>query len=657
MLFQVFPILLLIALLDLFPVRLLSGEEYSGSLAGILILLLAYGTIPALYGITLSSMINHFRKADFRPSQISLFQLLAAQGRYVLCFFGVHLMIQMIDGTSIYLQAGIGALTFSLLFMLLGELGKKANGNIPVRHNLVIKLKELTVPIVLCTVIVPHFLEHLSLGYMLHETVYILFILFFVIFFSYGYIRQVELRRRGIEEFIRIGELRISNRLKGHGHNVGVICEHLLELLGYPKKNRADLVNMATMHDIGKIMLPLDILTKRGALSLSEERQYQSHPVYSADIVLNITGDKQMSNWLLYHHERYDGKGYPSKLQAKEIPYESRIIYLCDQLEYLMRHFSQDEEVIRRLKGMSHKELDPELVSHIHVDTVACLRQHMLYTDIGSITELNSVIEHDKKHRELSSITGGTRLLKYQGTDSLRVHSDVSFTVLQDLEVLAERALVLSESFYEVLISQGNTYEAHFYPESDWVAIVLNDITPALQYREELHINTLRAYKDVISKLSHSKIDICLEPDEIRNELGEWMDEMEVNTRADVSSSRTLAVQHIPTEIQKQGSKKVMNIKLAVSEAVTNLIKHAEEGRIAVYRKNGRYQIYITDHGSGIPLHELPKTILVSGYSSKSSLGKGFALMYTLADRIMLHTSSEGTAILLEFNEVWEQVS
>jgi anti-sigma regulatory factor (Ser/Thr protein kinase) len=61
-------------------------------------------------------------------------------------------------------------------------------------------------------------------------------------------------------------------------------------------------------------------------------------------------------------------------------------------------------------------------------------------------------------------------------------------------------------------------------------------------------------------------------------------------------------------------------------------------------------QVLISDQGSGIPLHELPKTVLVSGYSSKSSLGKGFSLIYQASDEVSIHTSSTGTSILMVFN-------
>ncbi|MEW4370064.1 HD domain-containing phosphohydrolase [Paenibacillus kandeliae] len=651
------PILLLIVILDLFPVRLLSGEEYSGSLAGYLILLLAYGPTTALAGVALSTIVSHWRKANFHWRNINGFRVLSAQGKLTICLYAAHRVMEWMDNDSgshvlLYTQVAVGTLVFSLLYIALAAGVSRTISGIPLRNNLMIKLKELAVPVVLCTVIVPHFLHHLSLGYMVYETVYILLFLLLIVFFSYGYIQQVQLRRRGTEEFIRIGELRIMNQAEGHGRNVGMICEQILEQFGYPKKKRPELANIAALHDIGKMLLPLDILTKRGALSLSEQQEYESHPLKGAEIVGNITGDKKAATWILHHHERYDGKGFPDGLQGANIPYESRIIYLCSQLEYLLRQYASDEDVLHQLEKMAGKELDPQLVRLVHRDTIAELRQHTLYKQAEMSAELEYVIRPDETMRpELTSITGGTRLLKYDENGKLSGAGlqDIPEVIVHAAEGLAERALLMAESFYEVLTGEDYTFEAYFYPEHTRVMVVLTDITPALQYREELHYNTLSSYRDVIRTLSQSKMDICLQQQEIESQLGERVAGMDIRTRADVSTSRTLVVEQVPDLLRQQFPKKLMSIKLAVSEGVTNLIKHAQQGKIEVFRKSGSLQIYITDHGSGIPLHELPKTILVSGYSSKSSLGKGFALMYVSADRVMLHTSPEGTAILLEF--------
>ncbi|GGJ13389.1 HD domain-containing phosphohydrolase [Paenibacillus hunanensis] len=657
------PMLLFIVVLDLFPVRLLSGEEYSASVAGFLILLLAYGPTHALIGATLSNIVTHFRAADFQWRRVHGFRILSKQGKYAICLYIADKAMQQIDGLvqsslNVYAQAAVGALLFSGLYVIMSVVVSNSIGHVPLLSSLRLRLKELIVPVLLCTVIVPHFLKYLSLGYIVYETLYTALFLLLIIFFSHGYIEQVRLRRQGVEEFIRIGELRLSNR-EGHGRNVGIICEHVLELLNYPKKQRPELINIATLHDIGKMLLPLEVLTKRGALSLSEQHEYESHTIKGAQIVGNITGDRRAAAWIKHHHERFDGKGFPDRLKGNAIPYESRIIYLCNQLEYLIRQYSQNEDVMNHLQRMAGKELDPQLIWRIHAGTIAWLRQYVIHDDPLASTELAFVVRHDpdKPPQQLASITGGTRLLRYGADGKLYGIglSDVPAGIVSDAEVLAERALLVAESFYEVLAGEGKTYEAYFYPEPDRINVVLTDITPALQYREDLHYNTLSSYRDVIRTLSHSKIDICLQPQEIERELGERLDGMEVRTRGDVSSSRNLVMEHVPEWYRQQYPKKLMSIKLAVSEGVTNLIKHAEQGQIGVYQQANRLQIYITDHGSGIPLHELPKTILVSGYSSKSSLGKGFAVMYMSADRIMLHTSPDGTAILLEFMMVAEE--
>ncbi len=651
------PILLFIVILDLFPVRLLSGEEYSASVAGFLILLLGYGPMFALVGVTISNVVTHFRRAGFQWRRIHGFRVLSTQGKNAICLYLAYIVIDQLEDVagenlSIYIQSALGALLFSGLYMLLALIVSHSIGHVPLLSSLRIRVKELIVPVLLCTVVVPHFLKYLSPAYMMYEMMYTALLLLLIIFFSHGYIEQVRLRRRGVEEFIRIGELRIANR-EGHGRNVGIICEHVLDLLNYPKKHRPELINIAALHDIGKMLLPLEVLTKRGALSLSEQHEYESHTLKGAQIVGNITGDRRAATWIKHHHERFDGKGFPDRLKGNTIPYESRIIYLCNQLEYLIRQYSQNEDVMDHLQRMAGKELDPQLVWHIHAGTIAWLRQYVIHDDIPVTTELASVVRTDQhKPQQLESITGGTKLLKY-GTDGrLSAASglaEIPAGIISDAEVLAERALLVAESFYEVLASEGRTYEAYFYPESDRINVVLTDITPALQYREDLHYNTLRSYRDVIRTLSHSKIDICLQAQEIERELGERLDGMDVRTRSDVSASRSLVMDHIPDWYRQQSPKKLMSIKLAVSEGVTNLIKHAEQGKIGIYVQGNRLQVYITDEGSGIPLHELPKTILVSGYSSKSSLGKGFAVMYMSADRIMLHTSPDGTAILLEF--------
>lgn len=650
------PILFLIVLLDLFPVRLLSGEEYSGSLVGFLILALAFGYSPAILGILISTLISYSRRKNFDIRQMNLFRICSTLGKSAISIYLSYQVMELFDPASTYVRSGLGALTFSLVYMLLVAGASKTITGTPFWNDIILKLKELIVPVLLCTIIVPHFLRHISLGDILYETIYILLFLLLIIFLSHGFIRQLQLRLKSSEEFIRLSELRISQRNEGHGKNSGIICQYILELLAYPKKRRTDLINFTTIHDIGKSLLPMEILTKRGALSLTEEKEYQSHATESSNIIFTISGDKRAADWVLHHHERYDGKGFPSGLKATDIPYESRIMALCNHLEHLLGSYADDEEVFRQLAQLAGKVLDPKLTHLITLETIAILRQLVMAKPLLQESDfVHAELKSGEEHKEMTGFTGGTTLLKYKDNNSLQDLEDTHFK--EQLGSLAEHALRVAENFYEVIQSNQKTFEAHFYPENGWVAIVLTDITPAIEYREQLHQSTMRSYKDVIETLSQSKIDICLEQQEIESHLGSPLAEMDIVNKCDVSSGRSLVMDYIPEELKINQPKKLMHIKLAVSEGVTNLIKHAANGKLSVYSKPNVLQIYITDHGSGIPIHELPKMILISGYSSKRSLGKGFALMYTSADRIMVHTSSKGTAILLEFNVLLEEAS
>ncbi|ODP30106.1 HD domain-containing phosphohydrolase [Paenibacillus sp. PK4536] len=653
-LFAIAPILFLIVLLDLFPVRLLSGEEYSGSLVGFLILALAFGYNPAILGIVISTIISYTRKKNFDIRQMNLFRICSALGKSVISIYLSYQVMEALNPFSTYIQAGLGALVFSLVYMLLLAGASTTIIGTPFLNDMVLKLKELIVPVLLCTIIVPHFLRHISLGNIVYETVYVLLFLLLIIFLSHGFIRQLQIRMKSSEEFIRLSELRISQRNEGHGKNTGILCQYMLELLAYPKKRRTDLVNYTTLHDIGKSLLPMEILTKRGALSLTEEKEYQSHATESSNIIYAISGDKKAAAWVLHHHERYDGKGFPSGLKGQDIPYESRIIALCNHLEHLLSSHSDNVDVLHQLQRLSGKVLDPKLIQRITLEIIIALRQLVITKPLLEGSDLiDSELPSVDEHKEMSGFTGGTVLLKYKDHHSLQEMEDIHLK--NQLGPLAEHALRVSENFYEVIQSNQKTFEAHFYPENNWVAIVLTDITPALEYREQLHQSTMRSYKDVIETLSKSKIDICLEQQEIEEHLGSPLANMDIMTKSDVSSGRSLVMEYIPEELKINQPKKLMHIKLAVSEGVTNLIKHAAHGKLSVYSKPNVLQIYITDHGSGIPIHELPKMILISGYSSKRSLGKGFALMYTSADRIMVHTSSKGTSILLEFDVLLEE--
>ncbi|MBM7624178.1 HD-GYP domain-containing protein [Sporohalobacter salinus] len=89
----------------------------------------------------------------------------------------------------------------------------------------------------------------------------------------------------------------------------------------------------AHLHDIGKIGVSDNILNKPGKLTEDEVKEMQKHPTIGYNILKKVSMFKSISTIVLYHHERYDGLGYPEGLKGEEIPLESRIITVADAFD------------------------------------------------------------------------------------------------------------------------------------------------------------------------------------------------------------------------------------------------------------------------------------------------------------------------------------
>ena len=121
----------------------------------------------------------------------------------------------------------------------------------------------------------------------------------------------------------------------GHGRRVAYYATMIAEALGVPPGEVESIRQAALLHDIGKIGIPDKILTKRGKLSTEEISVIQAHPNLGADIVERISGLKEVAPIIRYHHERFDGKGYPARLKGADIPFSARITAVADALDTL----------------------------------------------------------------------------------------------------------------------------------------------------------------------------------------------------------------------------------------------------------------------------------------------------------------------------------
>jgi diguanylate cyclase (GGDEF)-like protein/putative nucleotidyltransferase with HDIG domain len=114
-----------------------------------------------------------------------------------------------------------------------------------------------------------------------------------------------------------------------HSIHTANLAVRIARAMGLPDGRVADLRTAAKLHDIGKIGVPSAILTNPGPLDEDELRIIKTHPVVGAEL-LNAWGMTVPARIVLQHHERVDGRGYPSGLSGNEIDLESRIIHVCD---------------------------------------------------------------------------------------------------------------------------------------------------------------------------------------------------------------------------------------------------------------------------------------------------------------------------------------
>ena len=157
--------------------------------------------------------------------------------------------------------------------------------------------------------------------------------------------------------------------LNGHSRHVQNLTMLLFEYIPYSKKRDISEVSLeyaALMHDVGKLGVPENILNKPAKLDDSEWDIMKKHPSIGVQILEPLSSFKHIMPWIMYHHERIDGKGYYG-LKGDEIPLASRIIAVADTYSAITMRRSYKapnthEEAIKMMKEAAGTQLDEELV-------------------------------------------------------------------------------------------------------------------------------------------------------------------------------------------------------------------------------------------------------------------------------------------------------
>lgn len=154
----------------------------------------------------------------------------------------------------------------------------------------------------------------------------------------------------------------------GHSLTVAKYSLVLAGILGIEDKNTLDnLKKGALLHDVGKIAIPDSILKKPSALSAQEWEKIKLHPSLGYGLIKEVNTVKEIGNIILYHHERYDGTGYPERLKKNEIPLEARIFALADALDAITSHRPYRKErgfeaAQKEIQDNSGTQFDPVVV-------------------------------------------------------------------------------------------------------------------------------------------------------------------------------------------------------------------------------------------------------------------------------------------------------
>lgn len=153
----------------------------------------------------------------------------------------------------------------------------------------------------------------------------------------------------------------------GHSERVAEYSSELARHLNLPEKLQENLWRAAILHDIGKIGIPDAILNKPGRLTGEEWVIMKSHPERGEAICSNLNFAREILPIIRYHHERYDGHGYPDGLNSEAIPYLARIITIADAVDAITSERSYRsprtfEVAIDELVRGAGNQFDPILV-------------------------------------------------------------------------------------------------------------------------------------------------------------------------------------------------------------------------------------------------------------------------------------------------------
>jgi polar amino acid transport system substrate-binding protein len=164
---------------------------------------------------------------------------------------------------------------------------------------------------------------------------------------------------------------------EGHSARVAHYVQCMAQILGVNEKDTQLLHRAGLLHDIGKIAVPRGILAKKTPLDPEEYEEVKKHSTKSYELIQSVEGLGEIAEICLYHHERYDGAGYPEGKNDDHIPLLSRILAVADSFDAMTserpyRRTLTFEEALLELRLCAGGQFDPQIVAEIlkHSETL-----------------------------------------------------------------------------------------------------------------------------------------------------------------------------------------------------------------------------------------------------------------------------------------------
>ena len=178
---------------------------------------------------------------------------------------------------------------------------------------------------------------------------------------------KLQMSMEAIKAISRIHELR-DPYTSNHSNRVSIMSEIIAKELGWSEKDILGMKIVGQLHDIGKIVVPAEILSKPGALSDLEYMIVKQHVQHCYSIVKNLKYPFPLAEAIYQHHERLDGLGYPRGLKANKIIPAARILAVCDVLEAMTYRRPYREALgmkfaIRELKSEAGRKYDRKIMN------------------------------------------------------------------------------------------------------------------------------------------------------------------------------------------------------------------------------------------------------------------------------------------------------